>query len=658
MRKRTISGQAMRSICAAAMALTLAVPTTLYMKTTVTEAALLDDAVIYDFEEGTEALTREGEKSLKLVENADGVKVPVVENGEYVKEESTALPEVKEDEVKGKVLEFKDSVKADRYEKTVSDELDEKYPVKNEAEKKDGALLQLKERVGGRVKLDNPFKGMTFAENDESAGVTISYWVKCPEIQVNSVGEKVPEGTAGSKSRIANSTTVVFNNSGRVVMNKDDQMKHIACMNYDKAVADNDEAALKDYDLGTQKLVRDNDGNTYTLYQNYGKLLRFNPSYPVASFEEQATKKGGWYVPKDAKDGKIEVKDDEGNTYKISSFQTRGSTTEDQNQYELFRYSYKKEDDKENGFSSKSKIREEAISGSLQISTDNDFGFREDNYREEKYQAEDGSVIGKAVDGAVISNPNSDKYNTIQNIRGYNQFYFDGDEMATEQSEPDIWHYVTVVIQNDWVLTYVDGVAADPELDYQYMKEEPGLSGSQHDFGTQNVGKLFNKGTGLRAPFILQNNVDAWSEDGSANETPANELAISMLDWIADEKTELYLGGTGYASEMLTQGYGTIEGVCLDDVSFIKKALTEDEAIELYDEAKEAAGMDSTELGDIDGNGKVDLTDAQLVLKAALKINTLTDAQFKAADTNGDGKVDLTDAQKVLKVALKIESFK
>lgn len=62
--------------------------------------------------------------------------------------------------------------------------------------------------------------------------------------------------------------------------------------------------------------------------------------------------------------------------------------------------------------------------------------------------------------------------------------------------------------------------------------------------------------------------------------------------------------------------------------------------------------------GDVDGNKKVDLTDAQLALKMALKIiATPTEEQSAAADVDDNSKIDLTDAQKILKVALRIESF-
>ena len=58
--------------------------------------------------------------------------------------------------------------------------------------------------------------------------------------------------------------------------------------------------------------------------------------------------------------------------------------------------------------------------------------------------------------------------------------------------------------------------------------------------------------------------------------------------------------------------------------------------------------------GDADGDKLITLSDAQLVLKEALRIITCTDEDISAADVDGNGMLDLTDAQLVLKKALKI----
>ncbi|MBQ4260651.1 MAG: dockerin type I repeat-containing protein [Ruminococcus sp.] len=48
--------------------------------------------------------------------------------------------------------------------------------------------------------------------------------------------------------------------------------------------------------------------------------------------------------------------------------------------------------------------------------------------------------------------------------------------------------------------------------------------------------------------------------------------------------------------------------------------------------------------GDVNGDGKIDVTDATLVQLYAAEMLELTDEQLKAADANSDGKVDVTDA--------------
>lgn len=647
MKKKMIQGKIFRSVVASAMAMTLAAPMSTLTIATDAQAAdgILSQAIkTIDFENGTEGMVQDGEEYLKLVDGK-----PVIASGDYVTVKSDAFPEVKEDERKGNVLEFKNSIQVENFKKTESDELDDKYPV--------GTYIELKDRIGGRLKVDNPFKGMTFDEEEENSGVTISYWVKVPIIQVDKNGKPLPEGQTG-EDRGANSTTLVFNNEGRKVMQKDDYAKWLVCQEYNKAVKENDTEALKEYSLGDMEIVTDAEGNKYVLHRNYGKFIRMNPNYPDADMTAQATKKGGWYIPKEDKDGKIEVTDSKGNKFKISSLSGPGETKEDSGLYNDYGFSYGKEDDLENGISSKSKVREEVIKGSLQLSTDNDFGFRDDHFRKIEMTDDAGNRTAVNVQGGKVSNPNSAEYGEYQEFNSYNQFYFDGDEFATsvEDGAAEKWHYVTIVIQNDWVMTYVDGEAADPEMDYQYMKETDLPKMSDHDFDISNVAKQFNRGRGLRDFRFDASNVADWSEDGTAHTSPANGYAPTMTEWLALESTELYLGGTGYASEMLTQSYGTIEGVCIDDISFFGTALTEDEACELYDEVKGDLGSGPVTLGDVDGNGVIALEDAQLALRIALLLEeNATEQQKTAADYDEVGGVTLNDAQKILRKALLLD---
>lgn len=59
-------------------------------------------------------------------------------------------------------------------------------------------------------------------------------------------------------------------------------------------------------------------------------------------------------------------------------------------------------------------------------------------------------------------------------------------------------------------------------------------------------------------------------------------------------------------------------------------------------------------IGDVNQDGQVTLPDAQLTLKAALKLVALTPEQNELADVDGSGSVELADAQLILKKALKL----
>jgi len=63
-------------------------------------------------------------------------------------------------------------------------------------------------------------------------------------------------------------------------------------------------------------------------------------------------------------------------------------------------------------------------------------------------------------------------------------------------------------------------------------------------------------------------------------------------------------------------------------------------------------------LGDVNGDGKIDTTDARLVLQAIVNKYTLTDTQKMAADVNTDGKIDTVDARLILQyIVRKITEF-
>ena len=81
--------------------------------------------------------------------------------------------------------------------------------------------------------------------------------------------------------------------------------------------------------------------------------------------------------------------------------------------------------------------------------------------------------------------------------------------------------------------------------------------------------------------------------------------------------------------------------------------MNEDEAVDENDYALLKDMVYDGLLGDVDGSGKVDSTDARLVLQYAVKKIPGSALELSAADVNGDGKVDSTDARLILQYAVK-----
>ena len=57
-------------------------------------------------------------------------------------------------------------------------------------------------------------------------------------------------------------------------------------------------------------------------------------------------------------------------------------------------------------------------------------------------------------------------------------------------------------------------------------------------------------------------------------------------------------------------------------------------------------------LGDVNMDGSVSVSDALMVLRFTMGLETLSDAQLELADFNGDGTVSTVDALDILRAAI------
>lgn len=106
---------------------------------------------------------------------------------------------------------------------------------------------------------------------------------------------------------------------------------------------------------------------------------------------------------------------------------------------------------------------------------------------------------------------------------------------------------------------------------------------------------------------------------------------------------------------------GKNENISLDEIDIVSKNVVgEDAAVEEISEALESSGGDNLILGDVNGNGKVQSTDATLVLQYYAHIIEANTPGYchSVSDVNSDGKTDNVDATLILQYYAKvIDSF-
>ena len=486
-----------------------------------------------------------------------------------------------DDSEKGNVFRLDTTMEVEEVVKTQSDNMDtaaDPVPVYTGGFDADGnpldqaayekSIIQEAMTVQSAVQIKNPFAGKDFSESwSKSAdasegpawtkGVTISYWVKVPKA----------DSDEGDSDDILNDSvlftfeniqrpegvdqTTLDPNGEKVVYGVDGYIKYEAARDYDAGnpmYAQGEEYTLTDINTGTE----------YKMLKDYGPLVRLTPDYPGS-----ATNKIYFRDDSSSKTADATISIMEGGkpvTIKI---------------YELGPNIYN--DFKSLNTNEGSLVPRGYINGSMQIAASDTFHFQEDDYTTETVEDENGNPISTPVKGPFNINPNMpEDAGKITQFRFYNMFYFEGDGRVTEA--PDEWHYVTCVIQNDWVQFYVDGEEIEAD--------ELGYHGT--DFNTLNAKKYFNKGFGARWPYHLGwTNVADWIKDGTFTSGPSNCVPQTMLEWISDPDTVLYIGNQGCAAKSVDQEIGTLDGVLLDDIKFYEVPLTSEQAVALYKQSKD-----------------------------------------------------------------------
>ncbi len=491
----------------------------------------------------------------------------------------------------------------------------------------------------GFYTISNPFAGKDFTEElvledgypSWTKGVTIAYWVKLP-------------ADSGS---VSDAAVLNFNlENDRSLYNRD-EVHYKRCVSYSPS--------SPAYSMGEMKKYVDEEGRIFTVLENYGSLVRYNPSYPVAGYYYTTDEGGAYRVYEQGTDPSV------ASNWTYLDYIGRGY-------YADYAYLY----DEDPVYGAYSKHREALISGSLSLYASGSMGYRQDS----------------SDDNTLQRNPNLPTYGNYMSMHKLNQFYYWANGSAKSNNKSSLkspsmtdtssnWHYVVTVITNDWVQTYIDGT----ELTTEY------LNYWGNAFCLQNSAEGFNLG---------------YRQRGFYQKAPSMDFEgdTTILDFISDEDTSLCIGGLGAGAAYL--GQNTIQtpaGTQVKELEFYDVPLNADQiwATEVtlpagYQEAPLKAEssrekydvipdseleppilkgekppveeeppisdtpIDDKEMkkGDVDKSGKVNSEDALCILKYDVKLLELDEEQMELADVDGEPGINASDALCILKYDVRL----
>lgn len=366
---------------------------------------------------------------------------------------------------------------------------------------------QNKDGSNGLYSIKNPFAGKNFSETPTYDKDGYPVWTKGVTI-----GYWVKLSSGAADAAILN-----------FQLENDRQIERSSAYEYNKCKAYS--AADPSYSMGTEETYVDADGKEFKVLSGAGENVCYNPNYPVKGYYKTMSAGSAIYAYKKGTDP------DNASNWKYLAYIGEGK-------YE----NYGVRCDEPGG--TKSKLQEAYINGSFSLYASGTMGFRQDD------------ATGRQL------NPYLDNFGNVVNCHTFNQFFYFGNgsvytgdysKITPTMSQKGEWHYVVEVITNDWVQCYMDGVKLSNEY-FNYFTYPLSHSKANID------GESFNLGFGAsRGAKNYQ----------TKNPTNICTTGMNLLDFISDEDTELYVGGTGFCAELLTQnGIKTPDGTQVKGMEF------------------------------------------------------------------------------------------
>lgn len=551
---------------------------------------------------------------VKVVDFSKSFDELAVNDDEFEVVENAAMPEIVYDRKMGKVLKLGKAIIKDREYAQRAGMDYESYIISDNSEY-------------STIHISNPYVGLAHLVEYEpyedvktkkyeysmqpvwEEGITISYWIKTP---------------AGEDGYGLNSNVVGFT-SERFQIQADDYAKYLCTVKYDRDYNKYTEEEKEKLGINLSGVDKDSD---FYFQLDEEKTYNNKPLYDYESLGRI------YWMNKNFANGY--VKYDDGTIYTCESISRFNPSVDNYLTYSNVPYLGSTEDDHDPGTS---KLRYAWTYSEMWLDASSSFYFENDNQYTNKQL-----------------NPNhEDTYGTIMGMHALNCFNINSwkDALTLPEADrqglagpspcyyPDQWHFVTCVIQNDWVKYYMDGKEIDIEEYYS-------------SYGTLSVAsvsgykpwKLFNKGTGARYGYGTYMADTKWCYDGKY-------CSPTIMEWIILDCVNLTIGGGNRNGDAYVM-YAETDEILIKNVVFYDTILTDQQIKYLATEPNYYGAEYTGKLGDANNDQKVSIRDALAILKHSAGIEILDDENICLANVNDDDLIDADDALQVLKYIAKL----
>lgn len=265
---------------------------------------------------------------------------------------------------------------------------------------------------------------------------------------------------------------------------------------------------------------------------------------------------------------------------------------------------------------------------------------------------EDDAAMAEAIEAGGMRIALMSKYNHLTGkplyLYSFSVYNASKDIVLYEAAGEDLMRYAKAESEPsylyDIIQPVVDEIAALPAVEDVTLEDKAQVEAARatvNALSEDDQSLIDNLATLVRLEAKLSQLVDGGSEDEEKAKQVADMIAaLPEVEDITQEHRD--------AVEAALNAYNALTPA--------QKELVGDSAVKKLEAAKEKLSQPEPDIlwGNLNGDSKVDASDALMVLQHSVKLIVLDEQQLLAADVNRDDKIDATDALNILQFSVKL----